>query len=221
MRDHKPVSIADQIFDQLEHDILVGKYQRGEIISELKLSQTLGVSRTPIREAITRLLQERILAETAKGLMVVGITHEDMMDMYEIRSAIEGKAAARTALAATEEDLAEFEEILAMQRYHIERQQSTGVDNSDKIKDLDSRFHEMLYICCGSRAYSDTLLTMHRKMMKFRKASVSKNSRAQESLREHEAIFAAVKARDAELAEQLTREHVEHAKNRLIAMGDF
>lgn len=221
MRDHKPVSIADQIFDQLEHDILVGKYQRGEVISEIKLSQQLGVSRTPIREAITRLQQERIIADNGKGLVVVGITYEDMLDMYEIREAIEGKAASKAAENMSDGDLAEIEEVLAMQRYYIERQQATGIDNSDKIKNLDSQFHEMLYEGCGSRAYGDTLMQMHRKMTKFRKASVSKNSRALESLKEHEAIFAALKARDVRLTGELMSEHVVHARNRLTEMGDF
>ena len=61
--EHRSISIADQIFDQLERDILAGKYARGEVISELGLSKQLGVSRTPIREAIRRLEQEDFLGE--------------------------------------------------------------------------------------------------------------------------------------------------------------
>ena len=59
--EHRSISIADQIFDQLERDILAGKYARGEVMSELGLSKQLGVSRTPIREAIRRLDQEDFL----------------------------------------------------------------------------------------------------------------------------------------------------------------
>ena len=79
MRDHRTISIADQIFEQLEKEILSGKYKRGEQLSELKLSEELGVSRTPIREAIRRLEQEHILADTGKGLTVVGISKTDML----------------------------------------------------------------------------------------------------------------------------------------------
>ena len=61
MKEHKSISIADQIFEQLERDILAGKYQRGETLSELGLAKQLGVSRTPIREAIRRLEQENSL----------------------------------------------------------------------------------------------------------------------------------------------------------------
>ena len=87
--EHRSISIADQIFDQLERDILAGKYARGEVISELGLSKQLGVSRTPIREAIRRLEQEDFLEESGRGAVVVGISREDMEDMYEIRSQIE------------------------------------------------------------------------------------------------------------------------------------
>lgn len=72
MRDHKPVSIADQVFEQLERDILSGKYPQGEVLSELRLSGELGVSRTPIREAVRRLEQEHILEDTSRGMVVVG-----------------------------------------------------------------------------------------------------------------------------------------------------
>ena len=79
MRDHKPVSIADQVFEQLERDILSGKYPQGEVLSELRLSGELGVSRTPIREAVRRLEQEHILEDTSRGMMVVGISREDIV----------------------------------------------------------------------------------------------------------------------------------------------
>ena len=81
MRDHRTISIADQIFEQLQDEILSGKYKKGEILSEAKLSEELGVSRTPIREAVRRLEQERILDETGRGIVVVGISAEDTLTM--------------------------------------------------------------------------------------------------------------------------------------------
>ena len=112
MREHKSISIADQIFEQLEHDILIGKYQRGEILTELKLCQSLGVSRTPIREALRRLEQEHIIEETSRGAVVIGISREDLFDMYEIRMHVEGLAAARTAEKISDEGLAKMKEVL-------------------------------------------------------------------------------------------------------------
>ena len=65
MLDHRTVSLADQIFEQLENDILSGKFERGEILTETKLSESMGVSRTPVREALRRLEQEHLIEDTA------------------------------------------------------------------------------------------------------------------------------------------------------------
>jgi len=215
MREHKTISIADQIFEQLERDILSGVYPRGELFSEMGLSKQLGVSRTPVREAIRRLEQENLLEDAGRGLQVVGISREDMRDMYEIRMRIEGEAGRRAALNATEEELREMRETLDLQRYYVEK---GGENNSDQIKNLDSRFHELLYRACGSKAYCDTLLTLHKKITKYRRASVSKQSRAIRSLEEHERIYAALAARDPDAAEKAVREHVQNARSRIEDM---
>ena len=93
MSGFKTVSLADQVFERLENDIITGVYARGEILTELKLVEQLGVSRTPIREALRRLEQERLIQDSGKGSVVLGITIEDLMDIMEIRQQIEGIAA--------------------------------------------------------------------------------------------------------------------------------
>ena len=142
MREHKTISIADQIFEQLERDILTGKYQRGEVLSEMRLSAELGVSRTPIREALRRLEQENILSDSGRGAVVVGISKEDMLDMYEMRIQIEGLAAQRAAACISQQQLQQMRETLDLQRFYIQQSNS---DHADQIKDLDSRFHQLLY----------------------------------------------------------------------------
>ena len=137
MRDHKPISIADQVFEKLERDILSGKYPQGEILSELRLSGELGVSRTPIREAIRRLEQERILEDSGHGLVVIGISRQDMLDIYEIRLQLEGLAAKRAAASITDDVLSEMKEVLDLQRFYIESEKEPG-ENSDQVKNLDS-----------------------------------------------------------------------------------
>ena len=219
LRDHRTISIADQIFERLEKDILTGKYQHGDILSEMKLSAELGVSRTPVREAIRRLEQEHILRENGRGLEVVGISREDMLDMYEIRVQLEGIAAARAATNITDEQLKEMAEILELQRFYIEKTSVPG-EYADDIKDLDSRFHGLIYRGCGSMAYCDTLLPMHRKMTKFRKASVSKKSRATHSYEEHMAIYEALKAHEPELARSRTVQHIINARDSIKAIQE-
>ena len=217
MREHRSISIADQIFEQLERDILSGRYTRGEILSEMGLAKQLGVSRTPVREAIRRLEQENILQETGRGLLVVGISQEDMLDMYDIRLQIEGLSARRAAARITDGELAAMRETLDLQRFYIEKGAET---NSDQIKNLDSQFHEQLYTASGSKAYCDTLLSLHKKITKFRRASVSKSSRALHSLEEHEEIYRALTAHDGDAAAQAATEHAVRARDRIKDMGE-
>ena len=90
---HKTVSLADQVFDRLEEDILSGVYMRGEILTEMRLCEALGVSRTPIREALKRLEQEHIIEDCGKGMRILSITADDAACIYEMRRRIEGLAA--------------------------------------------------------------------------------------------------------------------------------
>ena len=218
MREHRSISIADQIFEQLEKDILSGRYARGEILSEVSLAKQLGVSRTPVREAIRRLEQENILQETGRGLLVVGISQEDMMDMYEIRLQIEGLAARRAAVRITDAELSAMRETLDLQRFYVEK---GAESNSDQIKNLDSQFHEQLYQSSGSKAFCDTLLSLHKKITKFRRASVSKRSRAMQSIEEHETIYEALAKHDPEAAANAVREHALRARERIHQLEDM
>lgn len=215
MREHKTISIADQIFEQLERDILTGKYQRGEVLSELRLSSELGVSRTPIREAVRRLEQENILKEMGRGMVVVGISREDMEDMYEIRLHIEGFAARRSAVNISDEQLKEMKESLELQEFYIEKQDG---GSSEQIRDLDSRFHELLYESSGSRTYQDTLTALHKKIMKYRSASISKRGRARQSMNEHRAIYQALAAHDPDGAEKAVTQHALNARDSVTEM---
>ena len=93
LKQFKSTSLADQVFDRLENDIIQGIYPKGEILTELKLVEQLGVSRTPIREALRRLEQERLIEDAGKGSRVLGITESDLFDIMTIRERVEGVAA--------------------------------------------------------------------------------------------------------------------------------
>ena len=214
MRDHRTISIADQIFEQLQDEILSGKYKKGEILSEAKLSEELGVSRTPIREAVRRLEQERILDETGRGIVVVGISAEDILDMYDIRIQLEGKAAARAAKNVTDEQLNEMQEVIDLQKFYTDKPGDVS-NKSNNIRDMDSSFHELLYRASGSVVFHDTLSNIHKKILKFRKASVSDKSRAEQSYEEHLAILDALRLHEPELARSRTVQHIINARDNI------
>jgi len=211
--EHKMISIADQVFEVLERDILSGVYERDEILTEIRLSEQMGVSRTPIREALRRLEQEHIIEPTSKGARVIGITRVDIADICEIRLRLEGLAARWAAERADEEGIRSLKETLDLQEFYTQKQ------DPDSIKNADSRFHQTIYALCGSHSMQDTLEPLHRKLLKYRRVSVSTQSRAQKSLEEHRAIYEAIAARDGEKAEQLTIRHVQNARDSILTRG--
>ena len=210
MIEHKTISLADQVFDHLENDILSGKYQRGEILTESKLSAELGVSRTPIREALRRLEQEHIIEESGKGSVVIGINEKDLEDIFMIRKSLECQVAALAAKNRTEEQLKQLREALEFQEFYLNKK------DPDQIKLMDSRFHETLYKLSGSTAFYDTLVPLHKKIQKYRRASVTNSSRAEASVAEHRKIYEAIEAKNTALAAKYASEHVDNAYKHIM-----
>lgn len=206
MEKHKPTSLAEQVFLHLEEDILSGTYPRGAILSEAMLVEHLGVSRTPVREALFRLEEEHLIDNTPKGAVVLGVTTEDLIDIYEIRLRVEGLAAAFAATRASDEDLKELTEVIRLQEYYV------STHDADRIKSYDSSFHEVIYRLSGSAVLRDLLIPLHKKVQKYRKTSVESDSRAFDSLSEHMAIYNAILQHDPVRAEESMRRHVLNAK---------
>ena len=203
--EHKTVSLADQIFIEIENNILTGEYAIGDIFTETNFSEKLGVSRTPIREAIRRLEQERLVEVTTKGVVIKGISPKDVSDMYEIRIRTEGLASRWAANTISEEGKKELSEIVELQEFY------TAKKDVDNIKNMDSKFHEVVYRNCESIVLSDMLSQLHKKLTKYRKAAVSDNERAFQSTKEHREILDAILSGDGDLAEKLTVQHIKNA----------
>ena len=211
---HKSVSLADQVFDQLETDILAGRYERGSLLTEIGLCEELGVSRTPVREALRRLEQEHILESRGKGMEVLGITDNDAAVMFAIRRKIEGMAAAACAQNISEEQIARMRENTELQEFYTQR------NDTEKIKSLDSEFHKMIYEFSGSVVYYDTLLPLHNKLQKVRKTSLENHDRAVISIEEHRDILRAIASHDALQAEEAMERHVSNAQRVFIKRID-
>ena len=207
--EHRTLSLAEQVFERLEKDILGGTYPRGEFLTELKLVNDLGVSRTPIREALRRLEQEHLIEMSSKGIFVVGVTDKDLEDIYAVRLRIEGMASREVATYITDEELRELRETLELQEFYVTKK------NADNIRGMDSKFHKLLYRFSRSSVLYDTLMPLHNKTQKYRQKSVENESRASQSAKEHRAIYEAIAARDADLAEQLTIKHIENAREHM------
>ncbi len=204
-------SLRAKVFNQLQNDILNGKFEPGESLTEIKLSEELGVSRTPIREAIRQLELEGLVQSIPnKGAVVTGISSKDIEDIYTIRMMVEGLAARWAAEKITDEELEEMKEALEFEEFY------TMKNDTQHLLRFDSRFHEIIYKACKSKPLMHTLSTFHHYVQRARSASFSSPGRAQKVLEEHKAILQAIMDRDPERAEKLTTEHVRNASINLL-----
>ena len=210
MMDYRTVSLSDQVFEHLESDILSGCYKRGDIVTELQLCAELGVSRTPIREALRRLFQEHLVEDTPKGTMVLGITPKDYRDMSEIRLRIEDLAVKGFIDNADADSLKALNEAVEFQEFYLSR------EDVDQLKALDGRFHEIIYAGCGSMILRDTLSPLHKKIQQYRRNALRTPERATHSVQEHRQILEAIRAKDADLAAARMRDHIMNAMNRAL-----
>lgn len=209
--ENNPSSLRGRVFNQLENDILNGKYQPGDNLIETRLCEELGVSRTPIREAIRQLELEGLVQSIPnKGAIVKGISPKDIEDIYTIRMMIEGLAARWATEKITPEELEELKETIELEEFY------TLKNDTYHLLKFDSRFHEIIFKASKSKPLMHTLSTFHHYIQKARNASFSSPGRAGEMLKEHKAILQAIIEGNADMAEKLTTEHIRNASLNLL-----
>ncbi len=209
------ISLAVKVFESLESEILKGELGRGETLSENKISARLGVSRTPVREALQRLEQEGLVkTEPGKGAVVLGISQGDLLDIYEIRIRIEGLAARYAARSITDEQAKEMLDLVELQEFYAMK------NDSQNLRDIDSKFHSMIYKFCSSRILTDTLTSLHHRIERFRRMSVEMGGRGNLSVGEHREIAEALASHDEDRAEMLLIEHIKNARDKLCEVMD-
>lgn len=207
---YKRISLVDRVFEKLEDDIIVGRYARGEALTELRLAEELGVSRTPIHDALLRLAQERLIVDNGRGYTVLGITWDDLMDIMEIRLNVEGLTSYYTALERTPEALEDLRRIVELEEFY------TAKKDLDRIRETDDQFHSAICHMHKHHVISDTLLPLHKKIQRYRRASMASEERMKVMAAEHRAIYEAIAAGDAESAKRLTVLHVQNAKMSML-----
>ena len=206
MKTFQTTSLADKVFEKLENDIVHGVYPRGEILTELKLVEQLGVSRTPIREALRRLEQERLIEDTGKGSLVLGITADDLLDIMNIREKIEGLAAQYACMNMTEEGMKELQHIIDLQDFYFSKW------DTEHLRQADDMFHDAICELSGRTVIRDTLVPLHRKTRRYRKTAMQDKDRASRSLQEHHAILEGLQSGDPEKAREAMDAHMKQAK---------
>ncbi len=210
MKTFRTTSLADQVFEKLENDIIHGVYPRGEILTELKLVEQLGVSRTPIREALRRLEQERLIEETGKGSVVLGITADDLLDIMNIRERIEGLAAYYACVNMTDEGREELSHIVDLQDFYFAKW------DTEHLRQADDMFHDAICELSGRTVIRDTLTPLYRKTRRYRKTVLRDKERTALSLQEHHVIAEAMRSGDPEKAREAMDSHMAKVKDYML-----
>lgn len=196
-------SLRGRVFNKLREDILGGVYKENDELRESTLANELGVSRTPVREALRNLEIEGLVAIIPnRGAFVTGISEKDIRDIYTIRSYLEGLCAKWACQYITQEQLDEMEETIYLSTFHARR------SHFDQLLDLDNKFHDLIYKASGSKMLNHVLTDFHHYVERVRKVSISRKDRAMRTIKEHEAILEAIRKRDGDLAETLAHEHM-------------
>jgi len=207
-------SLGSRVFHTIRENILSGKYAPNEELKEMTIGEELGVSRTPVREALRQLELEGLVSIIPnKGAYVVGLTPKDMQDIYEIRCRLEGLCARWAAKSITKEQLDELEEIVFRAEFHAKK------GNAEQLVELDNKFHETLYAAAGSKELQRVLSDFHHYLQRVRKVTLTDEKRASDSNREHMMIVEALKEHDEDKAEKLATQHISSTAKNMDRVG--
>lgn len=207
-------SLGARVFHTIRENILSGKYETDEELKEKTIGQELGVSRTPVREALRQLeLEGLVTIIPNKGAYVVGISKKDIRDIYEIRSRLEGLCARWAASYISKDELDELDENIYLSDFHAAK------GNSEQVVELDNRFHEILYIASHSRELKHVLLDFHHYVQRVRKITLANTRRALRSNEEHRQITEALRQHNEDLAERLANEHMMNTIQNMDSYG--
>lgn len=207
-------SLRGRVFNKIREDILSGKYVQNEELKENSIGIELGVSRTPVREALRQLeLEGLVTIIPNKGAYVNGISEKDMHDIYIIRSYLEGLCARWACEHITQAQIEELEEIVYLSEFHARR------DHHEQIVELDNKFHDIIYEASHSKILDHVLSDFHHYVQRIRKITLASESRAVNSNKEHSAILEAIKKRNGDEAERLAHEHIMNTIKNITDQG--
>lgn len=207
---YKP--LREVVSDALRQAIQDGNLQPGERLMEIPLAEELGVSRTPIREAIRKLeLEGFVVMIPRRGAYVANISLKDITQVFEIRSALEELAAGLAAERITTEEVEVLERMLVEINEHMESK------NMDKVVAADIEFHEVLYKASRNEKLAEIVNNLREQTFRFRSVSMNQPGRLAKTWEEHRQLVEAISAHNATQARKIARLHMEHSEQTLLA----
>ena len=203
--------LRDVVFNTLRQAILKGELKPGERLMEIALAERLGVSRTPIREAMRKLeLEGLVVMIPRRGAQVANITDKDLNAVLEVRIALENMAIEKACKRMTEEEL----DKLWQAAREFERTMAEG--NLVRLAEADVAFHEIIYQASDNCRLIQVLNNLREQIYRYRVEYLKEEETRNVLVKEHEELYNAVKARDVERAQEISFEHIENQRKAII-----
>lgn len=203
-------SRAQWVYQALREAIHKGKYARGERIREEEVARSLGVSRTPVREALSRLQAGGLLEMASGGLVVTTLTRPQVIELYAMREILEGSAARFAAQHAAPSEIATL--------HHLARIFERSGDDPAKLAHVNDELHNAIYDAAHNRYLMRTLNELHDALALLPDTTFASEGRREAAIVEHARIIDAIEKRDADEAERAAREHIRKAQEARLAM---
>ena len=154
--------------------------------------------------------QERLIEDSGKGSVVLGITRDDLMDIMDIRIRIEGLASMYAAMNITPEGVEELTHLIDLQEFYQSK------NDISRLQAADDEFHAAICRLSKRNIINDALIPLHRKTRLYRKIAMEDHERSPKTLQEHREIYQAIISGDGPLAKTLMKKHIENAKNHMM-----
>jgi DNA-binding GntR family transcriptional regulator len=204
--------LTDAVYATLSQAVITNVLPQGARLSGVALANILGVSRTPVRDALRRLESERLVSTaTGTGAVVVPLNIDDIEEIYTLRAALEGCAASLAARHRTQADLSLLEIV------HQAFTEAVVDEDVTRITHLNARFHDAMIKAAKSNRLGEFVVLLQNSVRRLGPTTLTSPVRAQQSVDEHAALLRAIRDEDSTLAESIARQHMEEARIERLA----
>ncbi|UCC66442.1 MAG: GntR family transcriptional regulator [Deltaproteobacteria bacterium] len=204
-------TLREVVYERLKKRIQRGEFKVKERLIEQRLAEDLGVSRTPVREAISKLEQDGLVDKIPQGGAVVkGTTKDEIEEVFGLRVVLESYAAALATEKINEEILQSLDAVIEKQHRALERR------NVNRYIELNTQFHDLLYSASQSDKLYQIITFLRNYIYKYRVFLLRMEEMPKISLRDHQLMLQAMKEGDAQKVEELVKKHILRAKETLL-----